>query len=243
MTFTNIASHMSRPRRLICAIGALAVLAIQAQAQEQPAAPPSSPQDKAASDAASAAMSANSDWPCIQHKQPVLTAAQMWDGPAIASEGKSSDDESIRKLVPIIVSRRIPVDEVEKDIKTFAEALPADKRDAKLAELFAAVLAQINATRSSVINGIEKFQRRQILRSQKLESEGTELADLIKASQANLKDREAARVAQEAQDRYDWDARIFQERQRNIPVACEIPVLIEQRTFAIAQSIRGLMEN
>ncbi|MFV0297855.1 MAG: hypothetical protein ACK5JT_17250 [Hyphomicrobiaceae bacterium] len=171
-----------------------------------------------------------------------MTAAQMWDGPEITSEGKSSDDESIRHLVPIIVSRRLPVEEVEKDIKAFSDALPADTRDAKLAELFSAVLAQINATRSSVLTGIEKFQRRQILRSQKLEREGTELADLIKASQANLKDQAAARLAQEAQDRYDWDARVFQERQRNIPVACEIPVLIEQRAFAIAQSIRGLME-
>jgi hypothetical protein len=65
----------------------------------------------------------------------------------------------------------------------------------------------------------------------------------LKASEADLKNREAAASAQEAQTRYDWDARVFQERQQNIPVACEIPVLIEQRVFALAQAIRALMSN
>lgn len=217
-------------------------MAGQACAQEQPTAPQLPPDDKAASDAAASAMSANADWPCVQHKLQVLTAVQMWDGPAIASEGKSSDDETIRKLVPIIVSRRIPMDEVEKDITAFADALPAEQRDKKLAELFSATLAEINETRSSVVDGIEKFQRRQILRSKKLEADGAKLAELLKASDANPKDQEAARLAQEAQSRYDWDARVFQERQQNIPIACEIPVLIEQRAFAIGQAIRNLME-
>ncbi|MGE0318745.1 MAG: hypothetical protein AB7I44_12045 [Hyphomicrobiaceae bacterium] len=217
-------------------------MAGQACAQEQPTAPQLPPDDKAASDAAASAMSANADWPCVQHKLQVLTAVQMWDGPAIASEGKSSDDETIRKLVPIIASRRIPMDEVEKDITAFADALPAEQRDKKLAELFSATLAEINETRSSVVDGIEKFQRRQILRSKKLEADGAKLAELLKASDANPKDQEAARLAQEAQSRYDWDARVFQERQQNIPIACEIPVLIEQRAFAIGQAIRNLME-
>ncbi len=243
MTLKTIPGQKRRSLGVIAAVVALAALGGHVYAQEQPAAATQSPEDKAASEAAAAAMAANAEWPCVQHKQSVLTAVQMWDGPEIASEGKSSDDESIRKLVPIIVSRRIAVDEVEKDIKAFAGELPADKRDAKLAELFSAVLAQINTTRSSVIDGIEKFQRRQILRSKKLETDGAKLADLIKASETNPKDHEAARLAQEAQSRYDWDARVFQERQQNIPVACEIPVLIEQRAFAIAQTIRGVMDN
>lgn len=236
---------MRNPRRFPAALVALALLGGVglSHAQEQPATPSQSAQDAAASEAATAATQANADWPCVQHKQPVLTAAQMWDGPQIASEGARSDDHTITKLVAVVVSRRLPMDEVEKDIQSFADALPADQRDAKLAELFSAVLAEINLTRSSVLDGIEKFQRRQNLRSHKLETDGIELAELIKASQANLKDQEAARLAQEAQTRYDWDARVFQERQQNIPIACEIPVLIEQRAFAIAQAIRNLMKD
>lgn len=242
MSRMPISNSARRPRGGAIALVAFVMITGHAYAQEQPATPQQTPESTAASDAAAAAMAANSDWPCIQHKQPVLTAAQMWDGPEIASEGANSEDESIRKLVPIIVSRRLSVDDVEKDIKAFADALPAGTRDAKLAELFSAVLAEINVTRSSAVNGIEKFQRRQVLRSKKLEADGIKLAELITASDANLKDQAAAQNAQEAQSRYDWDARVFQERQQNIPIACEIPVLIEQRAFAIAQSIRNLMD-
>lgn len=126
-----------RPRGGAIALVAFVMITGHANAQEQPATPQQTPESTAASDAAAAAMAANSDWPCIQHKQPVLTAAQMWDGPEIASEGANSEDESIRKLVPIIVSRRLSGrDDVEKDIKAFADALPAGTRDAELAELF-----------------------------------------------------------------------------------------------------------
>jgi hypothetical protein len=226
--------HPRRAMRLIASVPlvglsiALTALPASAQGQANPAA---------------AATSANPDWPCIQHKQPILTAAQMWDGPPIVAEGARSDNDAIRKLVPVLISRRIAMDDAEKAIKAFADAQEASSRDARLTELFAAVLAEINQQRSSIVDGIEKFQRRQLLRAGKLEADGTTLADLNKAAEANLKDQEAARRAEEAQSRYDWDARVFQERQQNVPIACEIPVLIEQRAFALAQAIRNLMAN
>ena len=37
---------------------------------------------------------------------------------------------------------------------------------------------------------------------------------------------------------YDWDARVFKEREANLPLACEIPVEIEQRAFALGRAIR-----
>ena len=40
------------------------------------------------------------------------------------------------------------------------------------------------------------------------------------------------------QEKYDWNARVFKERQDNIPLACEIPVEIEQRAFALGRTIR-----
>lgn len=215
-----------------------------AVAQERPAqAAPATVEDTAAKDAAAAAMAANADWPCVQHKQPVLTAAQMWDGPQIEPEGKYSDDPAIGRLLPILVSRRIGVEDAQKDIKAFADSLPAGQRDAKLAELFQAVLGQINAQRTSVISGIEKFQRQQIIRARKLEQDGKDLAGLHKKLEASPQDGALAKSVEEMRTRYDWDARVFQERQQNVPIACEIPVLIEQRAFAMAQAIRALMSN
>ena len=40
------------------------------------------------------------------------------------------------------------------------------------------------------------------------------------------------------QEKFDWNARVFTERQDNIPLACEIPVEIEQRAFAVGRTIR-----
>lgn len=182
----------------------------------------------------------NTDWPCIQHKQPTLTAAQMWDGPAIADEGKSSDDDTIRKLVLVVTSRRLPMEEVEKAIAEYAKSQPETERDKRLTELFEATLAEINSKRSLVMQGIEKFQRRQITRSKKLEQEGIDLAELQKKAEA---DPSLTSSLLEAQQRYDWDARVFQDRQQNMPLACEVPVLIEQRVFAVAQAIRAQMSN
>ncbi|MCB1507096.1 MAG: hypothetical protein KDJ47_19190 [Hyphomicrobiaceae bacterium] len=224
-------------------VAANMALGLLSAAHAQPASAAPAAKDKAEHDAAEAAMAANQDWPCIQHKQPVLTATQMWDGPQIAAEGKVSEDAAIQKLVPILTSRRIAMDEAEKDIKAFAEAQPADQRDAKLAELFGAALAAINAQRSTVMSGIEKFQRQQVLRSHKLEQDGAQLAELLKVAETDFKNQNATQAAAEAQTRYDWDARVFQERQKNMPIACEIPVLIEQRAFALAQAIRNQMAN
>ena len=40
----------------------------------------------------------------------------------------------------------------------------------------------------------------------------------------------------------DWDTRIFEERRKTISYACEVPVLIEQRLFALARAIQHSME-
>ncbi|MBL8565619.1 MAG: hypothetical protein JNM89_07885 [Hyphomicrobiaceae bacterium] len=190
--------------------------------------------------AVAATDAANPDWPCVQHKQPVLTAAQMWDGPAIASEGQRSDDAAIRKLVKVTTSRRIEMTEISAELKQFAENIAEAERDAKLTELFAAVLAEINTQRGTILSGIERFQRRQVARAKKLEEEGIALADLQRKAEG---DGALAEQVNDAQQRYDWDARVFQERQRNVPIACEIPVIVESRAFELAQAIRGLMKN
>ena len=44
-----------------------------------------------------------------------------------------------------------------------------------------------------------------------------------------------------AQEAFDWETRIFQERQQSIPIACEIPVIIETRLYDLVKTIRPLM--
>jgi len=179
------------------------------------------------------------DWPCVQRKVETLTAAQMWDGPSIEGlENEWWKDDDVRKLVPRLISRRKPIEDVEKSIEEFAKSTPEDKRDARMTLLFAGALDETNKIRRRVVEGIERFQRRQVARSKALEEKGIELAAMQR--RANEGEDVLAEL-EKAQKAYDWDARIFNERNANLPLACEIPVDIEQRIFALAQTIRFQM--
>ncbi len=179
---------------------------------------------------------ANPDWPCIQGKVEELTPAQFWDGPPIDEYADNwwKDDE-VRKLVPVIISRRNPMEEVEAKIEEFAKATPEAERDARLTRLFAGVMDETNKIRRRVLVGIERFERRQKARAKALEEKGLELTKLLRRAQQG---EEISAQLEDAQRAYDWDARVFKERNDNIPLACEIPVDIDQRAFALAQAIR-----
>lgn len=182
------------------------------------------------------------EWPCPQHKVVTLTATQMWDGPAVETLTDWDTDTKLQSLAALLASRRVPMDTATEAIRTFAEALPASARDARLAVLFAAVLSRMNADRTIVVNGIEKFQALQKERAKQIAEEALEVARLKAARHGNAGwDTEAARRLAELEDRATWSVRVFQERQQNLPLACEIPVLIEQRLFGVGREIRKYM--
>ena len=120
----------------------------------------------------------------------------------------------------------------------FAAAQPPEKRDEALKQLFAGLLATVNADRAVVMNGIERFQKRQRARAAEIQRESEAIREM-KASG----DEKARAGLKAAEDRYNWDVRIFAERQKAVPIACEIPVLIEQRLFALAREIRARMHD
>jgi hypothetical protein len=181
------------------------------------------------------------DWPCVQRKVLMITPAQVWDGPPLDEVKGWEGDEKIAELTPYLESRRISLEDAEKAIKEYAESLPAAERDKKLTLLFAGFLQRINSDRQFVIGRVEEFQRRQKARAEELEREGGKLAEMNQeippAEQLGPRD---AKLTAEQQE-YDWNARIFAERQQNLTVACEIPVLIEQRAYEIARLIRAQM--
>lgn len=181
-----------------------------------------------------------SDWPCVQRKVVTLTAAQLWDGPPIEEEPTWRDDKAITELTPFLISRRVQMDAAEDAIEKFAQSLPEADRDRKLTQLFAAVLHETNSVRSTVIKGIETFQQRQRARSKRLELEGTEIAALHDRA---AKGEDVSADLAKRQSEYDWDARVFKERQDNMTLACEVPVLIEQRAYAVARAIRNHMND
>jgi hypothetical protein len=182
----------------------------------------------------------NADWPCVQHKMAKLSAAQMWDGPPVDDVDAWRDREEIGKLIPTLTSRRVPMEEATAAIEAFAAAQPKEKRDEALKLLFAGLLVNVNVDRSVIIGGIERFQKRQRSRAAEIERQGEAIRKLREKAPSDEKARAELATAEE---RYTWDVRVFAERQQSLPLACEIPVLIEQRLFALAREIRARMQD
>jgi hypothetical protein len=184
------------------------------------------------------------EWPCVYRKVPELSAAMIWDGPQITDTTSWHKDDAIRKLSQYAISRRVKMEDVEAAIKKYAGSLPADQHDAKLTELFSAVLSRTNEDRKTVMNGIEKFHKRQVERSKDIEKEALELQPEQQAEAENpMADVGIAGRASDAEEKYKWEIRAFQEKQANIPIACEIPQLIDERAGSVARAIRAEMKS
>ena len=211
---------------------------------------------------------ASPDWPCVWRKTLALDAATIWDGPEITDTKSWLNDDAVRKLSAYVIARRLKIEDVEAAIKKFAEGVPEAARDKKLTDLFAGVLSRTNDERKIVINGIERFHKRQLARAKEIEAQGVELppANLMQVPQpeaepepepvpapepgANMgpagkvEDALAAAPSKDdPEERMKWEVRVFQERQQNIPVACEIPQLMDERAGAVARAIRALMKS
>lgn len=183
------------------------------------------------------------EWPCISRKVLEITPAQIWDGPSLEGTEKWRDDDDIRKLSQYLLARRVPVAEAEAAIKKFAEATPEAERDKRLTTLFAGVLSRVNDERKIVMNGIERFHKRQKDRAAAIEKQGIALPDQGAALPDNPVPASEIDQVSEEEAKWRWEVRVFQERQQNIPIACEIPQLIDERAGEIARAIRAQMKS
>ena len=176
------------------------------------------------------------DWPCNQIKVPEISVAAVWAGPSIDDvENAWQEDPIIRDLVTRLAARRMPLDEAEKAISEFINGNTA-QRQQKAKLIFAGLFKTLNQERSEVMNGIERFSRRQKVSADKIRSDSLQLRDLQDAG-----DHDQSK-ADEIANRIEWDARIFEDRRKTISYVCEVPVLIEQRLFALAREIQQSLE-
>jgi hypothetical protein len=175
------------------------------------------------------------DWPCAQIKVPEVSIAAVWSGPSIeAVENVWQADPSVRDLVARIVVRRTPLQEAQREIRNFIAGSAERQERARL--VFAGLFATLNTERSQVMNGIERFSRQQAAFAHKVRDEITKLRRMRDAADASESEID------ELANRVDWDTRIFEERRKTIRYACEVPMLIEQRLFALARTIQESMQ-
>ncbi len=186
--------------------------------------------------AALAADPRHPDWPCNQIKVPELSATAVWTGPPIDDVGSAwADDPAVKEIVARLAARRTPLDDAEK---TIADAITgsAAQRQQKAKLIFAGLFETLNRQRSEVMNGIERFSRRQ-----------KQFADEIRSTVQQLRevqdkpDHDEDKL-NELAGRIEWETRIFEERQKTIGYVCEVPVIIERRLFALARAIAQSLE-
>jgi hypothetical protein len=224
-----------------CASFALALACAPALQAQEPGAAKAQPPAAVPSPAE---VAGSPDWPCVQRKVDEISPAQVWDGPSIDGLKDWEKDDKIQELIPILESRRISLEDAEKAIKEYAAAQPEGERDKKLTLLFAGVFDKFNSDRKFVIGRVEEFQKRQKGRAAELEREGKTLGEKnqpIPSPDSPAAGEVGYKLTPE-QETYNWNARIFQDRQQNLSLACEIPGLIEARAFDIAKLIRAQMK-
>jgi hypothetical protein len=172
------------------------------------------------------------DWPCNQIKVPEISVAAVWAGPSIDDAGNAwEQDPAISDMVARLAARRTPLDSAQQTISDFIAGNADDERTRRATLLFAGLFATLNQERSQVMNGIERFYRQQREFADRIRAEIAELRELQDAP-----DRDQSKL-DELANRVDWNTRIFEERRKTINYACEVPILIEQRLFALARTI------
>ncbi len=181
------------------------------------------------------------DWPCIQRQIPEISAGMMWAGPSVEGLANAwKQDPLVAELVGRLVARRTPIEAARDLIQDFIDGLAAKgagDKDAKLSLIFAGALARTNSERGQIIEGIKRYSRRQQALAERIEQRTVQVAELAKEQS------EAARKARrKLEEQQIWDTRIFQEREQSLTYVCEVPVLLEQRLFALAREIMNQLE-
>jgi hypothetical protein len=175
------------------------------------------------------------DWPCQQLKVPGIALASVWSGPPIEiGDAAKPTDEKQSELVSRLAARRTAMEDARKLIADYVVGTSAEKQE-KAKTLFAALYSTLNAQRDEVMNGIERFSRKQKAAADDIREEAQklrEIQDKPNADQAQTEDL-ASRLA--------WQTRIFEDRRKSTSYVCEVPVLIEKRLFDLGKAIEDAL--
>jgi hypothetical protein len=177
------------------------------------------------------------DWPCQQLKVPEISIASVWTGPPIeaADKGKPVDPKEA-ELVARLAARRTPMEDARKLIADFVIGTKEEKLE-KAKSLFAALYATLNAQRDEVMNGIERFSRKQKAMAEEIREQARKMREVQDAPNAD------PAQTSELASQLSWQTRIFDDRRKSTAYVCDVPVLIEKRLFDLASAIQGDLGN
>lgn len=174
------------------------------------------------------------DWPCQQLKVPGISIASVWTGPKIDPNDTKPVDTTTADLVSRLAARRTPIEDAQKLVANFVTGAKEERQD-KAKTLFAALYSKLNAQRDQVMDGIERFSRKQ-----------KAMAEQIREETQKLRDMQDKPNPDQAQDdalanQLAWQTRIFEDRRKSTSYVCDVPVLIEKRLFDLGSAIQTSM--
>ena len=173
---------------------------------------------------AQSSASTDAGWPCDVEPKAKLELSDYWKQP-VASEAWRSNAE-VASLVSDVAPRRVAQDEAVARLSALAT------RPAAFRGLVAAGLVEtIDAERHSIIVGIKRSNARQALLATRIESSYAQL-EAPKGAPV-----EASKAALEEQA--EWDTRIFEDRQKMLPVICRQPAVLEARLGALISALKS----
>jgi hypothetical protein len=175
------------------------------------------------------------DWPCQQLKVPGISIASVWTGPSIESidDAKPTDPKE-DELVARLAVRRTPIEEARKLIADFMVGTKDEKQE-KGKRLFAGLYSTLNAQRDEVMNGIERFSRKQKAMAEEIRDNTRKVRELQDKPDVDQAQKD------EAVGQLTWQTRIFEDRRKSTSYVCDVPVLIEKRLFDLASAIQNDM--
>ena len=173
------------------------------------------------------------DWPCVQRLVPTLTAGTYWAGHGTVPDWRS--DPAVAELVDRVAPRSRPVEAGVAEIKAFAASTPAPERAARLERVFTGLVDETNLQREQVIDRLHGVARRQ-----------RDLTGTVAQATAQLRalppDAPAA-DRDEVTTRRQFLIRDYEEVERTIRYACEVPVQLEARLGSFAQAVQASLQN
>ena len=176
------------------------------------------------------------DWPCQQIKVPTFSLGSVWAGPEIDVKSETwRGAAEVVALVGKMARRRVPIDEAEAAIADFAGKGGAEAKP-KLLLALAGAFQELTSQRAQILDGLERFGKRQRDMADRIRAENEALQS-APADAANAQNQQSAN----AQEKLQWDLRVFEDRHRSISYVCETPTLIEQRIGALARAVQSAL--
>ncbi len=173
------------------------------------------------------------DGPCVQRLVPKLTAATIWGGHDAAGDWRA--DPLVAAAVAAAAPRGVSAQEGAGQLPRFVATLPGAERPAQSALLFAGLVDETNQQRAQVIDRLRATARRQRAL--------TELTSKITAELRALPADAPAAQREEVVGRRAFLIREYEDIERTIRYACEVPVQMEAKLGTLAQTLqRGLAD-